>query len=68
MEKKIKALLDYQRFSPNGRLEKMIAETERRYSALSDDDLSFVAAAGEEVIISDPNNGEAGEGGTNFRL
>lgn len=48
MENKLNKLFDYQRFEGNKRLEKLIAETEARYAAqLSDDDLSFVCAAGE---------------------
>lgn len=50
MEKKLKKLFDYQRFEQNKKLEKLIYETESRYaSRLSDDDLSFVNAAGELV-------------------
>ena len=48
MEKKLKKLFDYQRFEKNGKLEKIIAETESRNARkLSDDDLSLVNAAGE---------------------
>lgn len=47
MEKKLKSLFEYQKFENNPRLAKLIAETEARYAdALSDDDLSFVNAAG----------------------
>lgn len=50
MEKKLKKLFDYQRFEQNDKLEKLIHETESRYAkGLSDDDLSFVNAAGEPV-------------------
>ena len=50
MENKLKKLFDYQRFEQNEKLEKLIHETENRYaSGLSDDDLSFVNAAGEPV-------------------
>ena len=50
MEKKLKRLLDYQRFEKNEKLEKLIRETESRYAKeLSDDDLSLVSAAGEET-------------------
>lgn len=48
MEKTLKRLLDFQKFSGNTRLAEMIANTESRYdSALSDDDLEAVSAAGE---------------------
>ncbi len=48
MEKKLKLLFDYQRFENNGKLEKIIAETESRYGGeLADDDLLLVNAAGD---------------------
>ena len=48
MEQKLEKLFDYQRFEKNERLEKQIREAENRYcKELSDDDLSFVNAAGE---------------------
>ena len=48
MERKLKSLFDYQNFEKNPRLEKLISETENRYAReLSDDDLSFVNAAGD---------------------
>lgn len=54
MEKKLKALFDYQRFEKNERLGKIIKETESRYEReLSDDDLSLVNAAG----VTDENTG-----------
>ena len=53
MEKILKRVFDYQRFSPNRRLSKMIAETQNRYQALSDDDLFHVTAAGDIDILSD---------------
>ena len=57
MEKKLKKLFDYQRFERNERLEKLISETESRYAKnLSDDDLSFVNAAGEPVTSGAINN------------
>lgn len=42
------SLFDRQRFEENDRLSALIAETERRYcgTALSDDDLELVSAAG----------------------
>jgi hypothetical protein len=53
VEKKLKRVFDYQRFSPNSRLGAMIAETERRYQALDDDDLFLVSAAGDTDIMND---------------
>lgn len=48
MEKKLKHLFDYQNFQKNPRMMAMIADAEGRYgTALSDDDLSCVNAAGE---------------------
>ena len=56
MEKELKKLFDYQRFEKNEKLEKLIRETEGRYAAeLSDDDLSFVSAAGEETLYTENN-------------
>lgn len=50
MDNKLRKLFDYQRFEGNERLAKFISETESRYAKnLSDDDLSFVNAAGEPV-------------------
>lgn len=47
MEKMLNMLFDYQRFENNPRIAKMIGEAESRYSrALSDDELSFLNAAG----------------------
>ncbi len=49
-------LFDLQRFSQNSHLAKIIRDTESRYgAALSDDDLTFVNAAGdsESVMLSD---------------
>ena len=48
-ENTLKQLFEYQKFEKNSRLAAMIADTESRYNrALNDDDLSFVAAAGEQ--------------------
>lgn len=48
MEKTLYRLFDLQRFSGNHRLAEIIADTEKRYgSALSDDELEVVSAAGE---------------------
>lgn len=48
MENKLKTMFEYQRFDPSSKLSRLIEETEMRYGkkALSDDDLSYVAAAG----------------------
>ena len=52
MEKKLKALFEYQRFEENARLAKLISETENDYAdELSDDALGLVNAAGE--LLSD---------------
>lgn len=59
MENKIKSAFEFQKFSQNSRLAKLIAETESRYGAeLSDDDLDFVNAAGEVDIISENKDEE----------
>jgi len=54
MENKLSRLFDYQKFSSNPDLEKVIRGVEEKYSlnkqALSDDDLEFVAAAGDLYI------------------
>ena len=48
MERTVKNLFDFQRFKQNVRLDSIIRNTENRYaSALSDDDLEWVSAAGE---------------------
>ena len=48
MEKKLKALFDFQRFSKDPRLSRLIEETEeRRERELSEEELSLVSAAGE---------------------
>lgn len=50
MEKTLKCLFDFQKFSGNSRLTELIADTESRWSnALSDDDLEDVSAAGEVI-------------------
>ena len=48
MEKKLRQMMDYQRFENNPALSKIISDAESRFAAmeLSDDDLSFVNAAG----------------------
>lgn len=50
MEKMIKAIFDLEHFEQNEKLERLIRETESRYSynnEISDDDLEFVCAAGD---------------------
>lgn len=50
MERKLKKLFDYQKFARNPRLDAMLAEAERRCDrALDDNDLEFVAAAGDST-------------------
>lgn len=52
MEKTLKVLLDFQKFSENPRLAKIISEAEGRYcGTLSDDDLENVSAAGEPFSL-----------------
>ncbi|MBD5549099.1 MAG: hypothetical protein HDQ97_17215 [Lachnospiraceae bacterium] len=47
-EQYLKQLLDYQRFEGNSRLFTLIADTQARYgSALHDEEMEFVSAAGE---------------------
>lgn len=48
MEKRLKALFDYQRFEKNPRLADIVEQTESRCKIeLSDEELFFVNAAGE---------------------
>lgn len=52
MEKKLSRMFDFQKFAANSELASIIDEVEGRYpecgvTALSDDDLSFIAAAGQ---------------------
>ena len=53
MEQMLKKVFDYQRFSPNSRLSAMIQETENRYFALKEEDLVWVAAAGDADLKTD---------------
>ena len=55
MINKMKYTLDYQKFSPNCRLSKMIDSVEQRYTELADEDLFFVSAAGESYRMDDEN-------------
>lgn len=52
MEKMLYNLFDFQKFSGNERLAKLIVDTERRYGkALSDDELEGLSAAGEPFAL-----------------
>ena len=60
--KKLTALFDYQRFERNKRLQALIDDTENRcMNALSDDDLEWVSAAGEETDLKDKKDGKEDE-------
>ena len=51
-------LFEYQRFEGSARLQALIDETEARYlHALSDDDLEWVSAAGEETAPQEKKDG-----------
>lgn len=54
--KNLKTIFDYQRFSPNSRMSTMIEDVERRYTELDDEDLFFVAAAGEAYRMEDEHD------------
>lgn len=56
MINKMKYTMDYQKFSPNCRLSKMIDSVQQRYTELSDEDLLFVSAAGESYRMDDKND------------
>lgn len=58
MVRRIMYTLDYQRFSPNSRLNEIIEDVQRRYTALADEDLLIVSAAGESYRM-DEDNGES---------
>ena len=60
--KKLTALFDYQRFERNKRLQALIEDTENRcMNALSDDDLEWVSAAGEETDLKEKKDGQEDE-------
>lgn len=60
--KKLTALFDYQCFERNKRLQALIEDTENRcMNALSDDDLEWVSAAGEETDLKDKKDGQEDE-------
>ena len=59
---KLTALFDYQRFERNKRLQALIEDTENRcMNALSDDDLEWVSAAGEETDPKEKKDGKEDE-------
>ena len=59
---KLTALFDYQRFERNERLQALIDDTERRcLCSLSDDDLDWVSAAGEETDPKEKKDGKEDE-------
>ena len=59
---KLTALFDYQRFERNKKLQALIEDTENRcMNALSDDDLEWVSAAGEETDLKDKKDGQEDE-------
>ena len=61
-EKELTALIDYQRFAGNERLQALIADTENRcLHALSDDDLEWVSAAGEPSELREKKDGQKDE-------
>lgn len=59
METKLKRIFDYQRFSPNPRLERMIENTDRTFGRLDDQELLMVSAAGtaDLPIRTNPDDG-----------
>jgi len=62
MEKKLKQMFDYQRFSGNPDIDRMMKEAEARYPvALSDEDLFFVNAAGTDVDRDDEHKNKKDE-------
>ena len=61
-QKRLTALFDYQRFERNKRLQALIEDTENRcMNALSDDDLEWVSAAGEETDLKEKKDGKEDE-------
>ena len=60
--KKLTALFNYQRFERNKRLQALIDDTERRcLCSVSDDDLEWVSAAGEETDLKEKKDGQDDE-------
>ena len=61
MENLLKKLFDYQRFDGNPRIDRMLRDAENRcVRELSEEDLGFVAAAGEPEAqeTPDPTGGQ----------
>lgn len=53
-ETKLSSIFDFQRFARNKKLQSLIDDTESRYDySLTDDDLEWVNAAGEEIDFKD---------------
>ena len=52
MEQMLKKIFDYQRFSPNKRLNAIASDVESRYCELDDEKLFAVAAAGNIEMAS----------------
>ena len=52
-EQKLKKLFDFQKFEQNQKLSKMIKEAESEGVLLTDEELSFVNAAGEQPIAKE---------------
>lgn len=52
MERKIKRIFDFQRFSANKKLEELISQTQNRYAAISEENLGFINAAGAPESIN----------------
>ena len=57
MEKRLQQLFDYQRFEENARLSAVINSVKARYNKreLSEDDLEWVAAAGNPDLLPPTN-------------
>ncbi|MGN1103613.1 MAG: hypothetical protein ACI4QI_01935 [Candidatus Coproplasma sp.] len=62
IQEKLTALFDFQRFEGNEELQSIIDDTENRcFSELSDDDLEWISAAGEETDLKDKKDGDDDE-------
>ena len=53
MKQMLKKIFDYQRFSPNKRLNAIVSDVESRYRELDDEKLFMVAAAGNIEMTSE---------------
>lgn len=61
-QEKLAAMFDFQRFAGNSRLQVLIKDTEERcLNALSDDDLEWVSAAGEQTGLKEKKDGQEDE-------